>query len=91
MVDSNNISTAKRGWRNFSNRISQIKMPNWSKPGGVEIGDATACGSLLVGEGTGLALTEAYKLADELKPAQEDHQQAFFQFHQNPHEYVLKK
>ena len=41
------------------------------------IGDAAACVSLLAGEGTGLAMTEAYVLAGELLCAKGDHRRAF--------------
>jgi 2-polyprenyl-6-methoxyphenol hydroxylase-like FAD-dependent oxidoreductase len=57
--------------------VSQIRMPRWSKGRVMLIGDAAACVSLLAGEGTGLAMTEAYVLAGELKRAGGDHERAF--------------
>src|SRR5271163_3282866 len=57
--------------------VSQIRMDRWSQGRAVLIGDAAACVSLLAGEGTGLAMTEAYVLAGELKRADGDHRQAF--------------
>jgi 2-polyprenyl-6-methoxyphenol hydroxylase-like FAD-dependent oxidoreductase len=41
------------------------------------IGDAAACVSLLAGEGTGLAMAEAYVLAGELRACGNDHNVAF--------------
>jgi 2-polyprenyl-6-methoxyphenol hydroxylase-like FAD-dependent oxidoreductase len=41
------------------------------------IGDAAACVSLLAGEGTGLAMTQAYVLAGELQRTAGDHRTAF--------------
>jgi 2-polyprenyl-6-methoxyphenol hydroxylase-like FAD-dependent oxidoreductase len=57
--------------------VSQIRMDRWSQGRAVLIGDAAACVSLLAGEGTGLAMTEAYVLAGELKHADGHHRLAF--------------
>jgi 2-polyprenyl-6-methoxyphenol hydroxylase-like FAD-dependent oxidoreductase len=46
--------------------VSQIHMANWTKGRTALVGDAAACVSLLAGEGTGLAMAEAYVLAGEL-------------------------
>ena len=61
----------------YFDRVSQIIMPNWSKGRVCLVGDAAACVSLLAGEGTGLAMTEAYVLAGELMRARGDHREAF--------------
>lgn len=57
--------------------VSQIRMDRWSRGRVALIGDAAACVSLLAGEGTGLAMTEAYVLAGELTRAGGDHRRAF--------------
>ncbi|HET6804975.1 MAG TPA: FAD-binding domain [Frateuria sp.] len=57
--------------------VSQVRMANWSRGCVALIGDAAACISLLGGEGTGLAMTEAYTLAGELQRAGGDYRQAF--------------
>jgi 2-polyprenyl-6-methoxyphenol hydroxylase-like FAD-dependent oxidoreductase len=57
--------------------VSQIRMPRWSRGRVALVGDAAACVSLLAGEGTGLAMTEAYVLAGELARASGDHVAAF--------------
>jgi 2-polyprenyl-6-methoxyphenol hydroxylase-like FAD-dependent oxidoreductase len=61
----------------YFDRVSQIVMDRWSKGRVALIGDAAACVSLLAGEGTGLAMTEAYVLAGELDRAGGDHRTAF--------------
>lgn len=57
--------------------VSQIVMDRWSSGRVCLIGDAAACVSLLAGEGTGLAMVEAYVLAGELARAAGDHKAAF--------------
>jgi len=50
----------------YFDSVSQIHMTNWTKGRTALLGDAAACVSLLAGEGTGLAMAEAYVLAGEL-------------------------
>lgn len=50
----------------YFDRVSQIRMDRWATGRTALIGDAAACVSLLAGEGTGLAMGEAYVLAGEL-------------------------
>jgi 2-polyprenyl-6-methoxyphenol hydroxylase-like FAD-dependent oxidoreductase len=57
--------------------VSQVRMDHWSRGRVLLIGDAAGCISLLGGEGTGLAITEAYVLAGELARAGTDHRRAF--------------
>jgi 2-polyprenyl-6-methoxyphenol hydroxylase-like FAD-dependent oxidoreductase len=47
----------------YFDRLSQIRMEHWVRGRTALVGDAAACVSLLAGEGTGLAMTEAYVLA----------------------------
>ncbi|OJZ72149.1 hypothetical protein BRW65_16785 [Mycobacterium paraffinicum] len=61
----------------YFDRTSQIVMDRWSDGRVALIGDAAAGVSLLAGEGTGLAMAEAYTLAGELNRAGADHQDAF--------------
>lgn len=60
--------------------VSQIRMDRWRQGRVLLIGDAAACISLLGGEGTGLAMTEAYLLAGELHRARGDHDRAFAEY-----------
>jgi len=50
----------------YFDRVSQIHMPAWSRGRVALVGDAAAAVSLLAGEGTGLGMTAAYVLAEEL-------------------------
>lgn len=50
----------------YFDRASQIRMPSWSHGRMALIGDAAACPSLLAGQGSALAMVEAYVLAAEL-------------------------
>lgn len=61
----------------YFDRTSQIVMDRWSDGRVALIGDAAAAVSLLAGEGTGLAMVEAYILAGELNRAEADHAAAF--------------
>jgi 2-polyprenyl-6-methoxyphenol hydroxylase-like FAD-dependent oxidoreductase len=56
----------------YFDRVSQIRLPHWSRGRVALIGDAAAAVSLLAGEGTGLAMAEAYVLAGELRGMQPD-------------------
>ena len=64
----------------YFDQVSQIRLPHWSRGRVALIGDAAACVSLLAGEGTGLAMAEAYVLAGELQQAQGDHHAAFARY-----------
>ena len=55
------------------------------------IGDAAACASLLAGEGTGLAMVEAYILAGEISRAPNDHAAAFARFEERLMPFVKGK
>ncbi|OBB69941.1 FAD-binding domain [Mycobacterium sp. 852014-50255_SCH5639931] len=61
----------------YFDRVSQIVMDGWSDGRVALIGDAAGAVSLLAGEGTGLAMVEAYTLAGELSRAGADHGDAF--------------
>lgn len=75
----------------YFGRVSQIRMPSWTRGRVALIGDAAACASLLAGEGTGLAMTEAYILAGELYKAFGNHHDAFKAYHDRLHSYVTAK
>ena len=75
----------------YFDRVSQIRMPQWSQGRVMLLGDAASCVSLLAGEGTGLAMTEAYVLASELHRAQGDYQAAFRQHEQQLRPFIAGK
>lgn len=61
----------------YFDRASQIVLDQWSDGRVALIGDAAAAVSLLAGEGTGLAMVQAYTLAGELGGAGTDYRDAF--------------
>ncbi len=61
----------------YCDRVSQIVMPCWTRGRVALLGDACACPSLLAGQGSALAMVEAYVLAGELKAACDDFSAAF--------------
>ena len=64
----------------YFDRVSQIRMSSWTKDRTVLIGDAAACVSLLAGEGSGIAMAEAYVLAGELHRNAGNHAAAFSRY-----------
>ncbi|MCB1576535.1 MAG: FAD-binding domain [Xanthomonadales bacterium] len=75
----------------YFDRVSQIELPRWSDGRVGLIGDAAACISLLGGEGSGLAMTEAYVLAGELQRARGDHRAAFAAYERRMQPYLANK
>jgi 2-polyprenyl-6-methoxyphenol hydroxylase-like FAD-dependent oxidoreductase len=61
----------------YFDRVSQIRMANWSKGRIALLGDAAFCVSLLAGQGSALAMISAYVLAGELAAAGGQYRQAF--------------
>jgi 2-polyprenyl-6-methoxyphenol hydroxylase-like FAD-dependent oxidoreductase len=64
----------------YFDRVSQIRMDRWIRGRTALVGDAAACVSLLAGEGTGLAMAEAYVLAAALRHCRNDHTAAFVRY-----------
>lgn len=75
----------------YFDHVSQIRMDHWCKGRVALVGDAAACASLLAGEGTGLAMLEAYVLAGELHRAGGDHAVAFPQYETRLQPFLRKK
>lgn len=75
----------------YFDRVSQIRMDTWSKGRVALVGDAAACPSLLAGEGSSLAMTEAYVLAGELRDASGDHALAFRRYEQRLRGFIGDK
>jgi 2-polyprenyl-6-methoxyphenol hydroxylase-like FAD-dependent oxidoreductase len=61
----------------YFDRVSQIKMPTWSKGRVALVGDAAFCVSLMAGQGGALAMTAAYILAGELGKTGQRQEEAF--------------
>lgn len=66
----------------YFDTVSQIRMNRWTKGRTALLGDAAACVSLMAGEGTGLAIAEAYVLAGELHACGGDFATAFARYEQ---------
>lgn len=64
----------------YFDRMSQIRMDRWTRGRTALIGDAASAVSLLAGEGTGLAMAQAYVLAGELHDAHGDFGAAFARY-----------
>jgi 2-polyprenyl-6-methoxyphenol hydroxylase-like FAD-dependent oxidoreductase len=75
----------------YLDKASQIRMPTWSRGRIALIGDAAACPSLLAGQGSALAMVEAYMLASELHEAAGDHRAALAAYEQKLGALVLAK
>jgi 2-polyprenyl-6-methoxyphenol hydroxylase-like FAD-dependent oxidoreductase len=75
----------------YFDTVSQIRMDRWTKGRIALVGDAAACVSLMAGEGTGLAIAEAYVLAGELHACADDCATAFARYERRLMPFVKKK
>ena len=75
----------------YYDRVCQIRMGEWCSGRVALIGDAAAAVSLLAGEGTGLAMLEAYVLAGELNRAGVDFAAAFDRYQQALRPFIAGK
>jgi 2-polyprenyl-6-methoxyphenol hydroxylase-like FAD-dependent oxidoreductase len=75
----------------YYDSISQIRMNHWTRGRIALVGDAAACVSLMAGEGTGLAIAEAYVLAGELQASGGDVAGAFAQYERRLMPFVRTK
>ena len=75
----------------YFDRVSQIRMPSWSRGRIALVGDAAFCVSLLAGQGSALAMTAAYILAGELSNANGSHEDAFPRYEAALRSYIEAK
>lgn len=75
----------------YYDTVSQIHMAHWTTGRVALIGDAAACVSLMGGEGTGLAITEAYVLAGELQDAGGNVAAAFARYEERLMPFLKRK
>jgi 2-polyprenyl-6-methoxyphenol hydroxylase-like FAD-dependent oxidoreductase len=75
----------------YLDRISQIRMPRWSRGRVALVGDAAFCVSLAAGQGSALAMISAYVLAGELARAGGGHEDAFANYETRLRSYVELK
>jgi 2-polyprenyl-6-methoxyphenol hydroxylase-like FAD-dependent oxidoreductase len=74
----------------YFDTVSQIRLPRWTSGRTALVGDAAACVSLLAGEGTGLAMAEAYVLAAALATTR-DHTAAFADYERRMMPFLMGK
>jgi len=75
----------------YFDRVSQIRLPHWTRGRTALVGDAAACVSLMAGEGIGLAMTEAYILAGELHHSGNDIATAFRRYEERLMPFLNRK
>jgi 2-polyprenyl-6-methoxyphenol hydroxylase-like FAD-dependent oxidoreductase len=75
----------------YFDRVSQIRMPNWSRGRITLVGDAAFCVSLLAGQGSALSMISAYVLAGELAAAQGQYEEAFARYDALLRSYIARK
>jgi 2-polyprenyl-6-methoxyphenol hydroxylase-like FAD-dependent oxidoreductase len=75
----------------YCDRVSQIHMPSWTRGRVALLGDAAACVSLLAGQGSALAMVEAYVLAAELARAGGNHAEAFARYEEQLMPFLRSK
>lgn len=75
----------------YFDRVSQIRMPTWSRGRVVLLGDAAACASLLAGQGSALAMIEGYVLAQALNDPSNDHTAALIEYERTLSSFVRAK
>lgn len=74
----------------YFDRASQIRLDRWTKGRTALVGDAAACVSLMAGEGSSLAMAEAYILAGELRNC-DDYGAAFSRYQQRLMPFLKRK
>jgi 2-polyprenyl-6-methoxyphenol hydroxylase-like FAD-dependent oxidoreductase len=75
----------------YFDRVSQIRMPTWSRGRVALVGDAAYCVSLVAGQGSALAMTGAYVLAGELARAGGNHADGFANYESRLRSFVEAK
>jgi 2-polyprenyl-6-methoxyphenol hydroxylase-like FAD-dependent oxidoreductase len=75
----------------YFDTVSQVRMERCTSGRTALVGDAAACVSLMAGEGTGLAIAEAYILAGELHACGDDYRAAFARYEQRLMPFLRSK
>src|SRR6516225_6498675 len=75
----------------YFDRASQIRLDRWTKRRTALVGDAAACVSLMAGQGSILAMAEAYMLAGELRDCGGDYGAAFARYEQRLMVFLQRK
>ncbi|MGY3485097.1 2-polyprenyl-6-methoxyphenol hydroxylase-like FAD-dependent oxidoreductase [Bradyrhizobium sp. USDA 4011] len=75
----------------YFDRVSQVRMQNWSRGRVALVGDAAFCVSLLAGQGSALAMISSYVLAGEFAAGHGQYQQAFGRYETLLRRYIAAK
>ncbi len=75
----------------YFDRVSQVRLDRWTKARTALVGDAAACVSLLAGQGSLLAMAEAYVLAGELHTCGGDYATAFARYERRLMPWLKRK
>jgi 2-polyprenyl-6-methoxyphenol hydroxylase-like FAD-dependent oxidoreductase len=75
----------------YFDRASQIRLDSWTKGRTALVGDAAACVSLMAGEGSSLAMAEAYLLAGELRYCGGEYGAAFARYERQLMPFLRRK
>jgi 2-polyprenyl-6-methoxyphenol hydroxylase-like FAD-dependent oxidoreductase len=75
----------------YFDRVSQIEMDRWTSGRCALVGDAAACPSLLAGQGSALAMIDAYVLAGEIARAGADYEAAFAAYERLVRPFITEK
>jgi 2-polyprenyl-6-methoxyphenol hydroxylase-like FAD-dependent oxidoreductase len=75
----------------YFDRVSQIRMPRWSRGRIALVGDAAYCVSLVAGQGSALAMIGAYVLAGELAKADGRYEEAFANYERVLRDFINRK
>jgi 2-polyprenyl-6-methoxyphenol hydroxylase-like FAD-dependent oxidoreductase len=85
------LSELDRTYELYFDRVSQIRMENWSRGRVALVGDAAFCVSLVAGQGSALAMIAAYVLAGELANASGRHEEAFGKYEEFLRAYISSR
>lgn len=83
------LDAMRRAEHFYCDEMTQIIMDTWARGRIALIGDAAHCCSPMSGQGTSLALLDAYVLAGELASADGDHRRGFTAFETTMRDYAV--
>ncbi len=75
----------------YFDTLTQIIMPNWHKGRIALLGDACGCLTVIAGQGSHMAMADAWVIAQELERHSGDHRSAFSRYQQYLKPFVEKK
>lgn len=82
------LEEIKQAKISYFDKISQIRMPSWTKGRVALVGDAGYCASPAAGYGASLAMAGAVTIADALEKHNGNFEAAFFEYDQNLRPFI---